>query len=333
MQWTLSGPASSAQDAAVRQLVLDGVLSDEQAEAVVAALHAATPSPVRRGWWIEVLGYVGGGLMLAGATALVGLSWDELSPTGQVSLLALVALVLAGTGVVIGGGPGGLRRLADPSAAVRRRIVGVLFALASAISALAVGVAVDNRPGVLAPVIGLIVAVAGYAVVRTAVGLLAVGVFAAYAVAAGLSELTSSDVVQAAGLVALGGLGMALTLVGALVPRPLGIGVAAAIALIGAQQPVGNPSNDVWAYLLTTAVALGCLALYRQERSLLLLIAGVLGLTVAVPEMVWDITGGAGGAAAILLVTGAVLLAASGLALRLGGPLAQRKPAHPVARF
>lgn len=45
--------------------------------------------------------------------------------------------------------------------------------------------------------------------------------------------------------------------------------------------------------------------------------AGVLGVSVAVPEAVWDWTDGAGGAAGILLVGGAVLLVASGVGRRL----------------
>jgi hypothetical protein len=64
-------------------------------------------------------------------------------------------------------------------------------------------------------------------------------------------------------------------------------------------------------------VAIACLALYRFERSLVLLAAGVIGVTIAVPEAVWDITNGAGGAAAILLIAGAVLLGASGAGLWL----------------
>ena len=74
------------QDAAVRDLVSTGILTASQAGAVLTALHDADPSPGRqRGWWFEVLGYVGGGLMLASAATLVGLSWDDLTRGGKVA--------------------------------------------------------------------------------------------------------------------------------------------------------------------------------------------------------------------------------------------------------
>jgi hypothetical protein len=87
---------------------------------------------------------------------------------------------------------------------------------------------------------------------------------------------------------------------------------------------MSSPANRTWTYVITLGVAVACLALYRTQRRLVLLLAGVVGVTVAVPEAVWDVTNGAGGAAVILLVGGAVLLAASGLGMRV-----HRRP-HPL---
>jgi hypothetical protein len=64
-------------------------------------------------------------------------------------------------------------------------------------------------------------------------------------------------------------------------------------------------------------VAMACLVLYRSQRMVALMVAGVLGISIAAPEAVWDITNGAGGGAAILLVSGAVLLTACGAGLGL----------------
>ena len=64
---------------------------------------------------------------------------------------------------------------------------------------------------------------------------------------------------------------------------------------------------------------------YRWLRSIVLLVAGVLGVTLAVPEAVLDWTNGALGASLILLVAGAVLVAASAVGLRLR----RDKPATP----
>ncbi len=61
---------------------------------------------------------------------------------------------------------------------------------------------------------------------------------------------------------------------------------------------------------------------------MILLLAGVAGISIAVPEAVWDLTDGAGGAATVLLVTGAALLTASaaGIRVRRHRPPAGRPP-------
>lgn len=64
-------------------------------------------------------------------------------------------------------------------------------------------------------------------------------------------------------------------------------------------------------------IALACLALYGRRRTWVLIVSGVAGLTLAVPEAVWDWTDGAVGGAVILVLAGAVLLAASGLGVVL----------------
>lgn len=308
------------RDAAVRRLVASGILTEEQAVAVLAELRAAdaVPAPARRGgWWMEVAGYVGGGLMLAGAATLVGVSWDALSQVGQMALLAAVSVALIAAALAIGGGPAALRPVRDGSAPGRRRVIGVLLALAAGPAALAVGVAVDNHPEVLAPAVGLAVAVSGYAWVRTVPGALAAAVLSLITVVSAGNEVTDPVLATAVGLIALGSTWIALSVGGVVVPRGVGFGIGAAIALIGAQEPIGSSETAGWAYGLTFAVAAACLALYRWQRAAVLLVAGVLGVSVAVPEAVWDWTEGAGGAAGVLLVGGAVLLAASGVGLRL----------------
>jgi hypothetical protein len=306
------------QDVAVRGLVATGVLTASQAEAVLAALRdteASADGP--RGWWVEVLGYVGGGLLLAGAGTLVGLSWEDLSRVGKVVLLGAVTFVLLCAAAVVGGGRTSGRLRADALAAVRRRVVGVLCGLAAAAAALAVGVAVDNDPKVAAPVAGILVAAVGYAWVRTAFGLLVAAGFSVYLAATVLDGLSGTTwaVASAVTFVALGAGWVGLALSGLVVPRALGLACGAVIALVGGQLPVGSDIAG-WGYAVTLAVAVGCLVLYRRERRFVLLAAGVIGVTIAVPEAVWDVTDGAGGAAAVLLVAGATLLATSGVGLR-----------------
>jgi hypothetical protein len=307
------------QGAAVHSLVNDGVITAGQADAVLAALHqAATPPGRQRGWWFEILGYVGGGLMLAGAATLVGLSWEDLTRGGKVTLLGVVFLALLGAAIAIGGGPTAVHRLETGTKPIRRRVVGVLLALSTVPAALAAGVAVDGNPAVLPQLAGLLVAAGGYVWLRTVPGLLAAAVFGVSTAGTALDGLDGDAfALSLAGVfVALGAAWIALSMGGLVIPRDLGLTAGAGIAVIGAQQPLtGTDSIDWWAYAGTFAIALACLALYRHERSLVLLAAGVISITLAVPEAVWDITNGAGGAAAILLISGAALLGASGAGL------------------
>jgi len=62
--------------------------------------------------------------------------------------------------------------LRDGQALVRRRLVGVLFALAAVPSALAAGVAVDHREGLVGGTVGFVVAAAGLALLPTVPGVL-----------------------------------------------------------------------------------------------------------------------------------------------------------------
>jgi hypothetical protein len=65
------------------------------------------------------------------------------------------------------------------------------------------------------------------------------------------------------------------------------------------------------------AVSAGSLVLYRWQREVVLLVAGVVGATIAVPEAISDLTNGAVSGSVILLVAGAVLIATSAVGLRL----------------
>jgi hypothetical protein len=317
------------QEAAVRDLARTGVLTGTQVDQVLSVLRRADAVPARRpGWWLEILGYVGAGLLLAGAGTLVGGSWDVLSRAGKVALVASVSLALLVAGAAVGRGC----RRRDGTGPARRRIAGTLLALASVPAALAAGVAVGDDPVMLAPLTGLVVAVGGYAWLRSAPGLLVAALFSALTAATALDgwlDGAAFVLVLGAVLITIGAGWIGLALAGIAEPRRLALGVGAAIALCGAQQPLAVHSVAGWGYSATIVVAGALLALYRRTPALVLLVAGVVGVTVAVPEAVWDITDGAGGAAAILLVSGAVLLTTTGAGLWLrgrGGPAATRSP-------
>jgi uncharacterized membrane protein len=81
---------TGGQDVALRRLSSDGVLTAKQADAVRAALGRAGVG--RR--LAEVLGYLGGGLMLGRAALLVATSWREQSRPARIVLLLAVSAAL-----------------------------------------------------------------------------------------------------------------------------------------------------------------------------------------------------------------------------------------------
>jgi len=307
------------QQRALQRLVDDGTLSADQAAAVRTGLEAAGEAPTpARGWLIEAVGYLGGALTFAGAALLVGLSWEELSRPGRVLVLAAVTVVLAAAAIVIGGGPLKVRGLAAGDSTVRRRVVSVLLALSAGTAALAAGVAVEDNGFLVGSAVGLVLAAALYAFLPGLPVLLAAGVLSLTTGIALVNELGDGTNLQTGLLlVAIGAGWVALGLTGVLPQRTAGAVVGAVIALFGAQQPLFGGGDEPWAYLLTLLVALGCFAAYTVDRSLLLLATGVIAMTLVVSEAVADWTNGALGGAAAVLTAGAVLLAGTGLALRL----------------
>ncbi|TDC95435.1 hypothetical protein E1161_04435 [Saccharopolyspora aridisoli] len=310
---------SSEQRARLDRLGEQGVLSREQVAAVLDELDrergAAWGS--RTAVW-EVLGYIGGALVLGGAVLLVGMYWENLAVPARVALLVAATLALVGAGLVMAGGPRALRAFggeAEPSA--RSRIVSALVALASCTAALAVASGVDVLESLAASVTGLLVASLGYVVVGgLPVLLVAVG-FSVGVVAAAVAEwFDSSSPAHTTGLVALGTVWTALAVLGVVRHRRPVLGAGVLIALAGAQYAVGL--NQSWVgYGLTLLIGLLCFGGYLVERAVVLLALGVLAVTVAVPEAVWDWTGGALGGPVVVLLVGVVFLAASALGLRL----------------
>ncbi|MBV2366629.1 DUF2157 domain-containing protein [Streptomonospora nanhaiensis] len=309
-----------AHDEALRGLVERGVLSGWQADQVRAALAAG---PRRAGArWTEVVGYIGGGLVLAGACALVGASWSELDRPVRVALLAALAVVAVAGALVMAGGPQNMRGRRGGVPTVRRRIGGVLLALASVLAAFAVGEALEYDGDLtwLPVLVGLAVAAAGYTALPSAVGQVAVWGMAAGLVPALIdtwwAQTHHFSLILGSAWIALGAAWAALAAAGVLAERRLGLGLGPALALVGSQFVLAWDGYAYWGYGATLAVAAACLAFYRWERSAVLLVFGVLGITVGLPELVWDLTDGAIGAAAVLLLAGAVLLVASWLGLR-----------------
>ncbi|WP_186356616.1 DUF2157 domain-containing protein [Streptomonospora sp. PA3] len=328
-----------ARQAALRGLVERGVISSAQAEEVRAALEAADAGPGRVRW-TEIAGYIGGGLVLAGGVALATAYWEELSRDLRIGLLAVLAVVAVGGAMVMTGGPQEMRGRRHRLPDVRRRVAGVLLALAAVLAAFSVGIAVDGEPLYLPALVGVAVAAAGYAALPTAVGHVTTWWLAAALAALVVRETGQPD--PGDEFLAIGGawlgLGLAwaaLSALGAAAERRLGLGLGAGLALAAGQFLLGWGADGAWGYGATLAVAAACLAYYYADRTAVLLVLGILGITVGLPEMVWDLTDGAIGAAAVLLLAGAVLLVASWLGIRLhrrgNGPQSPAAPSGPPA--
>lgn len=317
MSKTTDGPTPS-QRAALERLAERGVLGPDQLSAVLGALES---SPAARrsatsGLW-EVLGYVGGALVLGGAALLLGMSWDDLARSARVGLLIAATVVLLGAGTLIGGGPRGVRSLSDATPSPRSRIVAVLYALGSGTSAMAVGSALDSFEAIAATAAGLLVAVLGYVVLPSVPALVAMGGFSVGVVSTGAEQWFSSSTVSlTVGLIVLGVIWSALAATGRLVDEAIGLAGGSAIALAGAQWPISS-EQPWWAYAATVLIALACFVGYLWRRVSVLVAFGVLGITVAVPEAIWDWTDGALSAPLTVLIVGLVFLAAGGMGLRL----------------
>ncbi|WP_346115315.1 GNAT family N-acetyltransferase [Nonomuraea maheshkhaliensis] len=303
-------PMTRTPDEALAQLVRDGVISAAQAMAVREALQQiAPPARVR---WAEVAGYVGGGLLLAGALSLAATSWADLSRIAHVVILLAATAALLAAGIALLG-----TRPRERAPTARSRSGSVSLALAPATAALAAAELAADHTTVLAGAAGLLVAALGYALARTAPPTLACAFFAALTTGSLADELTGGSVLAVGlSLVVLGVAWTALVLTGVIGQRGLGLGLGAVIALFGGQQGLGYDPTMVWAYVMTAAVAVACLLLYRRERAWVLLVAGVGGFTLAVPEAIWHWTGGAVGGSLIVMVAGGVLVTASVLGIR-----------------
>lgn len=304
---------SEQQEAALQRLVASGELSEAQAAAVRREFAVVQPA-ARTGFLVEIAGYLGGGLILGAVALFLGTSWERLGRAAQTAILGGMAVLFVAAALLVAGGPRALRALSG----ARQRVVGVLLALAPIPAALAAGVAANDHEGVWGFSVGFLVAVACYAALPNALSLAVtagMSVGAVVAIAGEVARATSLGLGLA--ILVLGAAWAAVTLAGWAKPKTLGLVIGFGFAIIGAQIPLSETDTEVWAYVLTLAVAAACLIIYRWERSLAVLAGGVVGVTLAVPEIISDVTDGALGGAAILLIAGVVLVGASAVGMQL----------------
>jgi hypothetical protein len=206
--------------------------------------------------------------------------------------------------------------LIGAAVALHNRVTGVLLALGTVTGGLAGSVAFDTHPALAGGLTALVLAVASYAAWPALFALPVAGI-ACGSTVVGLVDLVGlSPSWTGGGLLLVAAIWGVLVALGVIRHRAVAAGVAAALALIGAQFP----EHAFIQYSTTLVVALVCFGCYLADRMPVLLVGGVLGVTIAVPEAVWDWTGGAVNGAVLVLIAGAVLLLAGGIGLRIHRP-------------
>jgi hypothetical protein len=311
--------------ALVDEHLVDPAEADRAASVVRRALAerpvgaAARPS-TRWGALVEIAGYAGGALVLAALGLFLVDHWGGFSREERLTAVAAIAAFLTGAGVVVGLASGGIRMLRRESEATRRRLTSTLLSAGAVAAGTAVGMAVDlwgptdladEWPALAGTVMVAVVALAAYLLAPSALAQLVMlgGVTGAVTTGIWLAG-DPGDVAYALGLLAVAAVWLAAATTGWLRERTLAQVLGMATALVGAQWPVGGDQAAV-GYLLTAVVAVVGFGWYLRGRSWPFLAAGVLGVTIVVPEAVVDWTDGSLGVAGAVLVTGLTLLAAS----------------------
>lgn len=289
----------------------------------------APPSPLRRRL-PEIGGYVGAAFVTAAVVLLVSRPWAELTTTAQVTLLAAVAAALLAATLVLARVSGGEGSVRSPEHAVRRRLASTVATAGAAAGGAAVLVALlelaeggglgnDALIGLGTASTFTALVLLGYSLAPSLLGLVAGAVGASYAVLFGVQATPHPDSVgTGVALAAVGALWLVLAERGwwreLLAARVLGL----VMVVAGAQAPLAEPDGHWVAYLLTSLVAVAGFWRYTAGRDWPYLAAGVVAVTLVVPEAILDWTDGSTlGAGLALLAAGGTLLAAALLSQRL----------------
>ncbi|MFF2088471.1 DUF2157 domain-containing protein [Nocardia sp. NPDC058176] len=302
---------------ALERLVASGVISAEQRTAIVRAVderERARRAPAGR-VIAEIVAYLGAGLVAAGLVLFLDRAWIEIARTGRVVLLVVVAGCAIGGAVVLADGWRGVFRRVPIASAGRVRLAAVLLALAAGAVTGAVATAFDTRgPDWAAPIAGLLVAVFGYLLVPSLLGMVVVAVFGV----ASIVEVTSGVFVarspwQGIALLAFGAVWFALAAARLLVLDWAGYLIGGIVAVIGAQSVTLGES--LWRPLLTGLIGVLCLAFHLFRREAVLVLGGATAVAIAVGQLVADYTDGGPAVASAVLGVGTVVLTVGVLVL------------------
>lgn len=318
-----------AAERVVQALVGEGLLApgaeDRSLAVVQRALTTEPPGPQTGGLpkLVEVVAYLGGALVIAAGFLFLMQSWDDLGDAGQVTFLAVVALVLGVAGAVTLGSRG-----QAATNDIRRRLSGTLLTGAALASGFAVGVAIEVStdssfedlywPGLAGGLVVAAVSAVAYRFSSTAVGL--VGMLGGTLTAA-INAVDAADGNESlwvgATFFTVAVIWLLLTELGVFDQQTIARTFGVATALFGAQVATFSGDQDWVGYLLTALVAAVGVWLYLVRLDWPYLAVAVIAVTLVVPEAVSDWTEGSLGVVGGVLVAGITLLAASFAGYRL----------------
>jgi len=293
-------------------LVNEGKLTAELAQEIRQRSSAEEPSrsderESRRSILAEIGGYLGGAFTAIAAAILLNSQWDRLTKTGQVSIFAASAILLAL-----------LAYRLNYAKDAQRRVAGLLFPASALATTAAIGTIFGNDgPYSLAFLAGSLVALLGYLRVQTPVGHIALYVALFATIVAAHEQIFNSQMEYPLLLawLALASIWLWLTVRLTLQEDYWGYSLVMGTYFICAQYLQIQDMNLI-SYLVAAVTSILGIWLYLQTRRWPLLIGALIIATVGVGTFIVDTFNGALGAALALLIGGLMLIGGSLLAFR-----------------
>ncbi|MEX1176938.1 MAG: DUF2157 domain-containing protein [Nitriliruptor sp.] len=292
-----------------------GLISAEQAEAIAAherdRQEGSPPGAPRRRARdrtsaAEAIGYVGAALVLGAVALLVGELWHELTAPGQLSLAALVTVLMGGASWALWG---------TASSAIAR-LVSVLQVGVVAGSTWCAAIVGDELVGMghedltlLLGVVATLTALPLYLGRRRALPQLALLAALLTVLGAVLlrPDLGEEPFWYALPFAALGAVWFLVAEAGSLHPRRVGATTGAVLTLLSLQCGAFGDQR-VLGLLLAIAAAAGLVGAAVAGGGVHHLGVGAVGLFLFVPQLVFELFGDAMGAPATLLLVGILLV-------------------------
>ena len=294
-------------------LVKTGELTQAQA-ALVESAYGEVPKTqpdrkdmFKRKWLGELGGYIGGAFTLTAGFILLGRTWSSINQAGKIGILAALATILFGAGVLIYG-----MRRGDSS----RQLAGTLIGF-GAISAAGAGgnAAPHHHELLIASLVGFLIGLLGYWRIRSASSHIALFGFFALLVVSLFDSAHLQRGVLSLVLFAVGASWFSLAYRNLLAEKILGLTLATITMVFAGEFAFLDGSRGI-AYAILAMVAIVGFRIYVISGLWPPLAGAVSATILGVGQIVGTTLGGALGAALGLLAAGLALLAISAWVLR-----------------